>query len=117
MRDKRSRRVADLLREEIAVVLQRKVKDPRLMDVTITGVEMSSDLRYAKVFYCFSGNRKRGPDVAAGMEKAKGFIRNELGRRIRLKYLPELRFCYDSSLDRAAEIELLLKKLKQDERI
>lgn len=115
---KRSDRVADLIHKEIADLVFRRVKDPRVLNVTITGVEVSADLQHARVFYCVMGGAieedvKRS--AAAGLEKAKGFIRQELGRRLRLRYIPQLDFAYDTSFEYGDRIERLLKELHENE--
>ncbi len=118
MEYKRSERVADLIHQEIAELLLRRVKDPRISGVTLTGVELTDDLQHAKVFYCISGSN---PDesvkksVAAGLDKAKGFIRQELGKRMHMKHLPQIDFRYDSSFEYGEKIERLLKELHKDE--
>ena len=111
---KRSSRVADLLQRELAELLYRRIKDPRLNRITVTGVEMSDDLRYARVFYCFLGTEEEKQAVSDGLQKARGFIRRELGRRLHLRYLPELDFRYDASFEYGAKIERLLKELHDD---
>jgi ribosome-binding factor A len=114
---KRSDRVADVIRREIADLLLRRVKDPRVTGLTVSEVEVTADLQHARIFYCVMGSptaeQKRG--VAAGLEKAKGFIRQELGKRLHLRYLPSLEFRYDTSLDYMDKIDRLLKELKKDE--
>lgn len=115
MEFKRSDRVADLIRQEIAEMLYRNVKDPRLGGVTITGSEVSPDLRYARVFYIFRGDETEKEKVAQGLTKAKGFIRRELGKRLHLRYLPELDFRYDTSFDYGNKIDRLLKELDKNE--
>jgi ribosome-binding factor A len=114
---RRSDRVADLLQRDIADLLLRRVKDPRVDGVTITGVKVSGDLQHARVFYCVMGSPKEGGTkaVAAGLEKAKGFIRQELGKRLHMKHLPHLEFHYDTSFDYGDKIESLLKELRKDE--
>ena len=118
MEYKRSDRVADLLHREIADLVFRRVKDPRLASITITGVKVSDDLKHARVFFCAMGGSK-GEDAkknaAAGLQKAKGFIRMELGRRLSLRYVPELEFNYDVSFEYGDKIEKLLKELHKDE--
>lgn len=115
---KRSDRVADLLKQEIADLILRRVKDPRVANVTISGVEVTDDLKHARVFYCVMGH---GDDEGAkknailGLEKARGFIRLELGRRLSLRYVPEVHFEYDTSFEYGDKIERLLKELQKDE--
>ena len=118
MEYKRSDRVADLLKKEIADLVFRRVKDPRVAGVTISGVDVSGDLKQARVFFCVMG---RGSDEDAknnaveGLEKARGFIRLELGRRLSLRYVPQLQFEYDTSFEYGDKIERLLRDLHRDE--
>jgi ribosome-binding factor A len=117
MEFKRSDRIADQLHREIAELVMRRVKDPRVQAVTITGVEVSRDLQHANVFYCITGKPgdKEKETVAEGLNKAKGFIRQELGKRLTMKHLPQLSFRYDQSFDYGEKIERLLKEIQQDE--
>ncbi len=118
MEYKRSERVADLLQREIADLVLRRVKDPRVTDITISGVRVTDDLKHARIFFCVMAGRT-GEDAkknaATGLEKAKGFIRMELGRRLSLRYVPQLEFEYDASFDYGDKIERLLKELHKDE--
>jgi ribosome-binding factor A len=118
MEYKRSDRVADLLKKEIADLVFRRVKDPRVVGVTISGVEVSDDLKQARVFFCVmgqGGNEDAKKNAASGLEKARGFIRLELGRRLSLRYIPQLQFEYDKSFEYGDKIEKLLKELHRDE--
>lgn len=117
MEYKRSDRVADQLQREIADLLFRRVKDPRVAGITITGVEVTADLRYAKVFYCIMGSNSEEDKLNAseGLSKARGFIRQQLGKRLRMRYLPELEFQYDASFDYGDKMDRLLKELHEDE--
>ncbi|HDM76373.1 MAG TPA: 30S ribosome-binding factor RbfA [Deltaproteobacteria bacterium] len=112
--NKRSDRVGDLLQREIAELLIRRVKDPRLHSVTITQVKVSRDLRHAWVYYNILSGGPTKDSVEIGLARAHGFIKRELGRRLRLRYLPNIEFLWDDSLDYAAHIEELLKKIKHD---
>ncbi len=112
LRYKRSDRVADLIHREISDLFMRKIKDPRLTDVTITGVELTDDLRIATVFFTrFSGVTE---EIERGLRSAVGMIRKEIGARLVLKYVPEIRFRHDTSFEYAERIESLLRKV-QDE--
>jgi ribosome-binding factor A len=117
MENKRVDRVADLLRQEIADLVLRRVKDPRVQRVTITGVDVSPDLKHAKIYYCVMAtpSDEEKESVAEGLNKAKGFMRQELGKRLHLRYVPQLHFHYDLSFDYGDKIERLLKDLHQDE--
>lgn len=118
MEYKRSDRVGDLIQQEIADLVFRRVKDPRVANITISGVSVTPDLKHARVFYCVMGgtaddNVKK--NAASGLDKAKGFIRQELGKRLRLRFIPQLDFEYDTSFEYGDKIERLLKELHKDE--
>jgi len=112
---KRSQRVADLLQRVIAELLYRRVRDPRLARVTINGVDVTPDLRMARVYYCFVGTDEEKAPVADALERAKGFIRREVGLRVHLRYTPELVFHYDTSFEYSEKIDHLLRELRHDE--
>ena len=99
---RRPARVADNIKNEIAMLLLRKVKDPRLFNVTITGVSVTPDLRRARVM--FSCSKGEADNVSSGLASAKGFIRSHLARELGMKYVPELEFNQDLSLERQVEI-------------
>ncbi|MBW7982777.1 30S ribosome-binding factor RbfA [Enterobacillus tribolii] len=96
----RTQRVAQEMQKEIAIILQREVKDPRIGMVTVSGVEVSRDLAYAKVFVTFLNDND--PDAVKdglkALHDASGFVRMLLGKAMRLRVVPELTFSYDSSL-------------------
>ncbi len=106
----RSRRVGEQIQRELAALVQRELKDPRLGMVTISAVEVSRDLTVAKVFFTVLN---QGHDVAStqqGLRSAMGFLRRELGRRMQLRVVPELRFQYDSSIERGAQLSSLIDR-------
>ena len=118
MEYKRSDRIADLLQKEIAGLLFRRVKDPRVANLTVTGVEVTPDLQHARIFYCVMGAAATEPEresAASGLNNAKGFIRQELGKRLHLRYVPQIDFHYDTSFEYGEKIERLLKELHKDE--
>ncbi len=92
---KRADRVADQIRMEVADILMRKIKDPRVRSVTVTDVELTADLRIAHIFVTTMEKDQAERDVFAGLSKASGFVRAELGRRLALRYLPEVIFKKD----------------------
>lgn len=96
----RADRVAQELQKEIAIILQREVKDPRIGMVTVSDVELSRDLAYAKVFVTFLFDDDESAIVRGleGLNKASGYIRTLVGKAMRLRIVPELRFMYDQSL-------------------
>jgi len=112
---KRTDRVGDLMRVEIADLLLRRVKDPRIGFITVTGVKVSSDLRHATVFVSLLGEGRVVDETLKGLARASGFIRSELGRRLRFKYTPELVFQQDTTPKEAAHIEAVLDELANEE--
>jgi ribosome-binding factor A len=102
--------VADLLSREVASILQKEVKDPRIGIITITGADVSPDLHMAKVFYTVFGDEAAHEHCAEGLVRASGFIRREVSKRLKLRTVPELRFVFDESFERGIHIEELLEK-------
>jgi ribosome-binding factor A len=111
---KRADRVSDQIRMEVADILMRKIKDPRVRSVTVTGVELTADLRIAHVFVTTMETQEAEQDVFAGLAKASGFVRAELGRRLTLRYLPEVIFKKDISGPRGDRVLELLDQLHGD---
>jgi ribosome-binding factor A len=109
---KRSARVGEKLLREIAELIEHRVKDPRLRGVTLTGVNMSSDLKYARVYFSVLGEESRPEDALTGFTSARGFIRREIGARMELRYVPDLEFRHDTSLEHGEKMERLLDGLK-----
>jgi ribosome-binding factor A len=108
----RSVRVADLVLREVAELLSKKVKDPRVNGVTLTGVQMSRDLKHAKIYFSLLGEAEDVRRAQGGLESAKGFIKREIGLNLNLRYVPEVMFLHDPSLKTGAEMEKLLAELK-----
>lgn len=108
---KRADRVADQIRIEVADILMRKIKDPRVRSVTVTDVELTADLRIAHIFVTTMEKDAAERDVFAGLTKASGFVRAELGRRLSLRYLPEVIFKKDTSGPRGDRLLELLDQL------
>lgn len=111
----RANRVGEQMKKELSDIIGRKLKDPRIGFVTVTGVEVTGDLQQAKVFITVLGDERKREDTLNGLEKAKGFIRSEVGHRIRLRKTPELFFEIDESIDYGNKIETLLKEIHRDE--
>jgi ribosome-binding factor A len=112
MQGKRLDRVNQLIKEEISTLLQRELKDPRLGFVTVTEVEVSKDLRQAKVFVSVLGDDAKWKSSMAALESARGFVRNWLRQHLELRVTPELDFRPDHSLEHAARIQSLLKQVR-----
>ena len=112
---KRSERVADLIKAEISDLLLKEVRDPRIGSVTITAVELTDDLRSAKIFFVKLGDDSNSQEIQNHLQKAAGFIKRELGKRLQLRYVPMLTFLYDPSFEYGNRIEKLLAQVKQEE--
>lgn len=111
---KRADRVADQIRMEVADILMRKIKDPRVHDVTVTDVELTGDLRIAHVFVTTMESGEAERDIFTGLSKASGFVRSELGRRLSLRYLPDVIFKKDVSGPRGDRIMRILDGLREE---
>lgn len=110
----RSNRVGEQMKKELGEIISRKIKDPRIGFVTVTDVEVSGDLQQAKVFISVLGDELQKENTLKGLAKAKGFIRSEIGQRIRLRKTPEIIFEFDESIDYGNRIDSLLYQI-QDE--
>ena len=114
---RRSERVAEGIREEVATFLAEDAKDPRIVGlVTVTGVDVTRDLRHAKVFVSIMGSDEERRATLEGLDSAAGHLRSRIGRVLRLRVAPEITFRYDDSVARAAKIEALLAEIKQPPR-
>jgi len=91
--------MGDQIMREVAILLVEEAQDPRLQLVTLSGVRMNANLRIAEIFYTVSGDAEHRKEVQQGLEKATGFLRSNIGRRLKLQYTPELRFAYDEFLE------------------
>jgi ribosome-binding factor A len=112
---KRADRVAGLIQAELSHLLLRTVKDPRLHAVTITAVQVSADLRHARVLFTGSGELAGMAQALAGLRSAAGFLRGQLGRSLHLRYAPELTFEADDSVERSLRVAALLKQVAAPE--
>lgn len=123
----RSRRVGELIQRELATLLTREVKDPRLALVSITGVDVTRDMGFAKVFYTVmdldsdttSNSRvedEKIHNVKESLKKAAGFLRYELGKRIQLRIVPQLSFHYDDSIVKGSQLSQLIDNVIKDDK-
>ncbi len=112
----RKRRLSELLKEEISDIILKEVKDPRIGFVSITDVELSGDLRHAKIFFSIIGDQDERDDTLAGLKKATGFIRKLVGERITIYHIPELVFKYDDSIEHGIHISNLIKEVRKEEK-
>jgi len=115
MEGKRSERVADLIQREVAEMLVKSIKDPRIGFVTITKVTVSEDCRFAKVYFSVAGTLAERESSGKGLNSAKGYIRKELGRRLRLRYTPEIVFQFDPSIEYAIHMEEVIRNIHRGE--
>jgi ribosome-binding factor A len=104
----RLRRVADQIQKELSALLRSELKDPRVGMITLTGVEVSPDLAHAKVFFTTLGDADTLARTEAGLKRAAGFLRSELGHRLKLRVTPEVRFVHDASVERGARLSKLI---------
>lgn len=112
---RRSERVAEAIREEIATFLHEGAKDPRLTAmVTVTTVEVTRDLRHAKVFVSLLGTDEEKRSTMEVLDRLTGHVRSRLARALRLRVAPEVAFRFDQSIERAARIESLLAQVRQE---
>jgi len=96
-------------------MVQFELKDPRLGFVTITGVDVTADVQFARIYYTVVGDDEARRNSTRALEKSIGFIRRQLGRRLHMRTIPEIAFKYDESLDRGNRIEELLRSLHEEE--
>lgn len=115
MNKTRTNRVGEEIKKELSLLLQRGMKDPRIGFVTVTGVEVTSDLQLAKVYISVFGSAEQRNGSLAGLQKAKGFLRTEIGRRIKLRHVPDLVFKLDESIDYGNKIETILREISTTE--
>ncbi|WHY88097.1 30S ribosome-binding factor RbfA [Neobacillus novalis] len=112
----RANRVGEQMKKELGDIISRKIKDPRIGFVTVTDVEVTGDLQQAKVYISVLGDEEQRENTLKGLAKAKGFIRTEIGQRIRLRKTPEIIFEWDESIDYGNRIETLLHELHTDDK-
>jgi ribosome-binding factor A len=115
----RSQRVAGRLKSELMeLVLRGALRDPALADTYVTEVAITDDLRHARIYFRLTRpvvGAKDRENALAGLEKATGYLRRELGPRLRLQYMPELKFFWDETLDHAARVDAVLDEIRRDE--
>jgi len=112
---KRSEKVAEAIHEEISTLLINGVKDPRVGLVTVTSVKLTDDLRHATVYFSVRGADAERKDAEVGLNSAKGFLRREVGKLLRMRFVPEIIFKYDDSVAYGNHIESILKQIHETE--
>ena len=110
----RIEKLQELIKQEVSKMLLYDIKDPRIGFVTVTEIEMTGDLREAKIYVSIMGNDEQIKNSMEGLQSALGFIRREIGKRIRLRFTPEISFAPDKSLDYSEHIQKLLLKIERE---
>ncbi len=105
----RADRISGKIQYAITELLSKKMQDPRIEMATVSGVKLTPDLRVAHVYITVFGDKKRISDAMAGFKKSKGFIKKSIAPKLGLKYMPDLKFVHDSSFDKAAKMDALIK--------
>ena len=111
----RTERVSELILQEVSLIIRKEVKDPGVGFVTLIAVEVSDDLRNARIYISVMGDEKEKKTSLRALNRARGFIRSSFGSKVRLKYLPEMTFFLDRSLDRVKRINDILREIGDSE--
>lgn len=104
-------RVSEQIKKELSQIIQMELKDPRIGFITVTGVETTSDLSQARIYLSVLGSDEQKEETLKALARATGFLRSELGKRMKLRHTPELLFKFDSSIEYGSRIESLLTEL------
>jgi len=110
----RSSRVGESVHKEISALLLKGLKDPRIGFVTITAVDVTPDLHLARVYFTVMGDEEARRETEKGLKSSVPYIRRELGKRLRMRYVPDIIFRFDSSLEYGSRIESLLREIETD---
>jgi len=111
----RADRVSGLIQEAVSNLLQQSIKDPRLQSVSITGVDMTRDLKLARIYFVTSSaDETSREEAAAGFKKAHGFIKYTLAQELDLRYMPEFQFFYDESIEYGFHMDRVIERLKDE---
>lgn len=114
MQYKRSDRVGDLIRQVISEMVLRDLNDPRLESVTITGVDVTDDLKLATVFFSALGRKEKEAGALRAFQSAAGLVKKKLGRELRIRYVPDLLFKVDPSFEYGSKIDRLLRDIQEE---
>lgn len=104
-------RIKEEIKKEVSYIIQHRVKDPRLGFVSVTDVDLSRDYSYCKIYVSVFGSEEKIKESMQGLEKATGFVRSELAKKIRIRNIPQIAFHYDPSLEYGSKINAILKEL------
>lgn len=111
---KRSSRVAEAIRNELAILVISKVQDPRLHNLNISRVEVNDDLSVALIYFTVLGDKKEAKEAEKGLHRAKGFMRSHIARTLNLRFTPDLQFRYDDVVEKVAELEELFQEIANE---
>jgi|SRR5699024_1522006 len=114
MENVRANRVAEQMKKEVGEIVTQEIKDPRVGFVTVTDVELTNDLQQATVYISVLGKEEEKEETLAGLAKAKGFVRSEVGKRIRLRKTPEIEFKFDEAHEYGNRIDEILRDLNKE---
>lgn len=114
---KRATRVGDQILRFIAELLVEKIRDPRVSKVTLTDISLSNDLKNARIYFSVIGSEDEIKEAAVGLESAKGYIKKQLGKGSRLRYIPDIIFDYDPTLETGNRLEHLFQQIKSEEEV
>lgn len=111
---KRSSKVAEAIRNELSILLIGKVQDPRLLNLSISRVEVTDDLSLARIFFTVLGDEKAAKEAAEGLQRARGFMRTHIARTLNLRFTPDLQFRYDDVVGKVAELEEIFQEIANE---
>ena len=114
MSNVRVHRVAEQIKKEVSQLIQNELKDPRVGFITVTDVEVTGDLQEATIYISILGSEAQKQESFEGLKKAEGFIRREVGKRIRLRHTPEISFVFDGSIEYGNKIEKILSQINNE---
>lgn len=117
MSSQRPGRVQEAIRQEVSKIIHDEIRDPRIGFLTITGVELTNDLRFARIYFSVLGEEKVKRLALRALTSAKGHIKGLLGDRIKLRYMPEIEFKIDETLERTQHIYNLFEQIKKEKKI
>ncbi|NWJ47802.1 MAG: 30S ribosome-binding factor RbfA [Chloroflexi bacterium] len=113
---RRTEQVAEMIKEIVSTLIQRELRDPRLGFVTITRVEVSPDLKHAKLLFSVMGTEEARKDTFKALKGASGYLRRELFHQLQMKYVPELHFEFDGGIEHGDKIQRILQAIEQEEK-
>ena len=114
---KRSAKVADAIRVELATLLVSKVRDPNLQGVSISRVDVTDDLSIARIFFTVMENQEKVKSAEKGLQRAKGFMRSHIARSLNLRFTPELQFRYDETAKKVEELDIIFQEIANERKI